>query len=151
MGGVEAALGGREGGGRGGARYLVYVDDKLLDGLKSHVAFFFEPGLDSSISIPNTHCMRTLVIMREGGEAAHSTRGRLMDSSKPSRLMVSINTPICSSPRPPTSYLFILSHFFNAGTAGLVRVARIALLHCDGHVPLCLLHQPLAEHAHSVT
>jgi hypothetical protein len=35
--------------------------------------------------------------------AAHSTRGRLMDSSKPSRLIVSISTPICSSPRPPTS------------------------------------------------
>ena len=37
-------------------------------------------------------------------EVAYSTRGRLIDSSNPSRLIVSINTPICNSPRPPTSY-----------------------------------------------
>jgi hypothetical protein len=32
-----------------------------------------------------------------------TTRGRPMESSKPSRRMVSISTPSCSSPRPATS------------------------------------------------
>ena len=35
------------------------------------------------------------------GSLRNSTRGRLIDSSKPSRRMVSIRTPSCNSPRKP--------------------------------------------------
>jgi len=37
------------------------------------------------------------------GSVWNTTRGRLMETSKPSRRMLSISTPSCSSPRPATS------------------------------------------------
>ena len=88
-------------GGGGGAR-LVDVDDEFFYGLQRHVVLFFVPaaaaGSVRAAAASQWQCNRRMACV------TYSTRGRLMDNSKPSRLIVSIKTPICSSPRPPTSY-----------------------------------------------
>ena len=65
------------------------------------------------------------------GSVWKTTRGRRIDSSKPSRRMVSISTPSCSSPRPATS------------KASLPSVSRDP----DGDVALGLAQQAVADHA----
>ena len=49
------------------------------------------------------HFFDRLQLFAGVGIFLNSTRGRETESSKPSRRMVSISTPSCNSPRPPTS------------------------------------------------
>ena len=64
------------------------------------------------------------------GSVWKTTRGRLMETSKPSRRMLSISTPSCSSPRPATS----------------IGVLVGGLGDLDGDVGLGLAQQAVADH-----
>jgi hypothetical protein len=81
---------------------LVYVNDKLFHRLESHVVLFFVPGTDArqrQTTMPNKRHVHRLIARQTpraqaNCKVAYSTRGRLIDSSNPSRLIVSISTPI---------------------------------------------------------